>query len=122
MGVTTTCEIGTTYGGMVTLASLGIPGPVTSYRPSSDRVRTASGLLHERGWATAEWRFPLLTQAQIEALRDIVGNNASAAVFIKTPINEDRAPTVFECVVDWPEDETGTAFRLSFVALVEYST
>jgi hypothetical protein len=117
MGVSVSCEIGTTLGGLATLTSLGISSPLASYRPQSEIVKMAGGNVVRRGFPTARWEWKYLSQAEIDILRTYC-TGGSASIFIATPINDGRAYDDFEGVMVWPEDETGTNFILDFTHLV----
>lgn len=121
MGLSTGCKIGATGASLATLASINVSYPVASYFTASERVKAGDGTFYGRGFDTAEWFWPYLSQAEIDVLRTYVTNSISAAIAITTPINNGRTYDDFDCVAEWPSDETGTDFRLRFSRLVEYT-
>jgi hypothetical protein len=116
-------KIGTTQGGMVTLASLGIPAPQNSFTPSStERVR-GDGAIIGQGWAEDEWHWGFLTQSQRTALRTYIPGRG-AHIFIRDLKDDGVTWKDFEVEAEWPKQEdrqTGrrVSFTLKFRAMVE---
>lgn len=61
--------------------------PDASFVPQGEVVRTLSGLGYARGYASAVWHFPIVTNAQRAILKAFC-SGASAEVYIETPTNE----------------------------------
>ena len=87
MAAATTYEIGTTLGGMVTLASLDIPVPESDFTDFSDSVKLGSGLTRGLGYPLVTWHYGFLYLAQWDALIFDFCPTASASIFIATPNN-----------------------------------
>lgn len=118
MGVSTGVKIGLTAGTRVTLASLSVSAPVASYKPAARVEQTGAKTFVRLGSASAKWSWPHLTQAEIDILRAYCPD-ASAEIYISTPINSGRVLTDFASTVKWKEgDESGTGFELEFFNLV----
>lgn len=115
-------KIGTTLGGMTLLSSLATPVPWPRATFSmGERTTVASGAARDLGWMSAEWLFPLLTDAQRDQLRTFC-TGASATVYIRTQ-DVDAVYRNYQAVLVWPDDEErrgGLVFdlRLRFRALV----
>jgi hypothetical protein len=113
-------KIGTTLGGMVTLASLGISAP--RYDPVTYAVtaKMASGLVVARGFRSSRWYWDRqLTRAEITAFRTYCPNT-SALVYISTPTNDAGTYDDFECIMFMnPENEKGFTFDIPFTQMIE---
>ncbi len=120
-------EIGASYGAMVNLESLtaAVNPPKSSFRPNSQRQQLGDGTVRGGGWATAEWRWGFVTQAQRDQLRTFC-TGASSEVYIKTRKNDADAYQVYTAVMIWPEVEEKIAgrrldFVIQFQNLQEYT-
>jgi hypothetical protein len=112
-------KIGTTFGGLATLASLGIPDPKSEYIPGAGKVRLASGQDRDLGAPVIRWHFGFLTYADRDTLRTYC-TGASGNIYIESRIN-DNVSTVhdafkdFLCIMHWPDEEKDAFFRVPFV-------
>lgn len=103
---------------------LELAAPKGVFLPYSQPLDLGSGGVRGAGWATAEWRWGFLTQAQRDDLRDVVAG-ASAPVAIYTTTNENADEYAFFVgQALWPAAENKDAgrrisFTLRFRALVE---
>jgi len=117
MGVSVSCEIGTTLGGLATLTSLGVSSPLAGPLIYAETKTMAGGNIVRRGFRYVDWEWKgFLSQTEIDILR--VYDNG-APIYISTPINNGRTYDAFVCTLNWPEDESGTAFKIRFTQLVE---
>lgn len=95
-------EIGTTQVNRVTLSSLGVPPPMTSYSPGAERRGLGDGNERELGWPVVTWSWLTLPHAARDALR-VYCTGPSAAAHIYTPLNDnDDAYYELSCKVVWP--------------------
>jgi hypothetical protein len=108
--------IGSTLGGMVTLASLGVPDPKSTWQPYSELVPLDSGKERGVGFPVATWQFGYLTRAQRNALRTFC-TGASAAVYIQTrKADNDDAYDDYSAIMVWPlAEDRDAGRRISFV-------
>jgi hypothetical protein len=115
-------KIGTTQGGMVTLASLKIPAPEQNFIPhSTERIR-GDGSIIGQGWAEDEWHWGFLTQSQRTALRTYIPGRG-AHIFIRDLKDDGVTWQDFEVEAEWPKQEDRQAgrrvgFTLKFRAMV----
>ncbi len=116
----TTFGIGTTYAGIASLKSLGLPAPLAPYRPGEAREIVSSGNAIDTGSPLVTWRFGFLTAAQRETLRDFCAG-ASASVYIWTKVNDSNEFRAFSAIMYWPEEENRAGGkRLDFVIEFRY--
>ena len=95
-------KIGTTLGGMVTLASLGVPAPQQVFTPFSQYIRLGDGSSKGVGFPTCEWSFGFLSEADRDALKSYCAG-ASATVYIRT-LDQDLDWQNYEALLIWPEN------------------
>lgn len=112
-----TFKIGLSQAGMVTLASLGIPEPLSGYQPYSQDFDQADAMVSGIGWATDTWRWAFLTLAQISSLR-LFCPGKSAQVYIQT-LTDGKIARQFSAILVWPKKETRTAGK-SLDVLLEF--
>lgn len=112
MGVSISCEIGTTSS-TATLASLGIPAPLTTFTKGIKTIMS-DGTIVYRGWQSTRWHWGFLGQAHIETLRAYSGT-----VYIITPNITRTNYILYTGIISFPEDESGTGFDIDFTHLVE---
>ncbi len=110
-----TFKIGLSQIGMVTLASLGIPEPLSGYQPYSQDFDQADAMVSGIGWATDTWRWAFLTLAQISALRTFCPGK-SARVYIQT-LSDGKIAREYLAILIWPKKETRTAGKALDVSL-----
>jgi hypothetical protein len=116
----TTYGIGTTLGGIVTLKSLNIPVPIAPYKLGDGRETLSSGKQINTGAPNLTWRWGFLTLAQRTVLRTYC-TGVSSDVFIWSKVNDLDAFRAFQCIMNWPEEESRTAAkRLDFDVLFTY--
>ena len=98
-------EIGTTSETMTNLGNLTTPvtAPRSAYLPYSKIVRLADGSARGLGFPQAQWTFPLITLEERDQLKTFC-TGASAAVYIRTKLNDDTYAD-FSAVMHWPEEE-----------------
>lgn len=109
-------KIGTTSGGMVTLASLGIPDPKGEYFNYSDLRNLGDGTVRGVGYPRAVWRWGFLSRADRDALRTYCTGVASSAIYIQTrTLDSTDVFDDFSATMIWPaEEERSAGRRLSF--------
>ena len=103
----TPCEIGTTLGNMVTLNSLGIDDPKTSYQPARVAVVLHSGAQKGIGYPYIVWSWGYLTHTQRETLKQgYCPNGISSVVYIKTrELANNFSSVTFQAHMHWPIEE-----------------
>lgn len=115
-------KIGTTLGGQVTLASLGISQPHPIWRGAVTSIKLGDNSARLLGAPVVEWDWGFITAAQRDALRTFCPG-ASAAVFITTPTTENissvqNASVQYSAMMIWPAPDTPedpqTGRRLNF--------
>ena len=95
-------EIGATQEAMVTLSSLGVPPPQTSYSPG-ERSALGSGHQRDMGFPVVTWYWRKLEHALRDTLRNSYCSGPSAEVAIKTSLNDnDDAYLELSCILHWP--------------------
>lgn len=111
-------EIGTSDSNLVNIETL-VTGttkklrpPKSFYEPFADYVDLVDASRKGVGWASAEWHWDYLTQAQRNALR-VYCTGASSTVYIRTRGNDSSDQYVYLTgTMIWPEgDEDKTAGR-----------
>lgn len=105
--------IGTTFAGMVTLQSLGIPDPSTPHEEYSTLVEAASGLPKGHGSLMHTWQWGFLTAAQRNILRTYIPG-VGATIYIRTLINDSDAWADYKVIATWPPEERYAGRRLDF--------
>ena len=121
-------QIGTTYGNLTNLESLTTPvdAPKSTFVPYSQYIQLGDGTVRGSGWATAEWRWGYMSQAQRNQLRTYC-TGASASVYINTRKNDTSdAYQVYTATMIWPQEEEKELGKridlvIRFVNMVEYS-
>ncbi len=116
-------KIGLTQGGLVTLASLGIPAPQHNFVPYSTERMDGSGAIVGQGWPEDEWYWGFLTQAQRAALRTYIPGRG-AHIFIRDLKDDGTTWKDFEVEAEWMKQEDRAAtrrlgFSIKFRAMVE---
>jgi hypothetical protein len=88
------------------------PGdPDWSFQPFSTSVRLANGILQGNGFPVAKWRWNGMSDPDRQLLRDVVGSNLSAEVYIRTATNEvdDVYGTIvfkaYSCIMNWTDTD-----------------
>lgn len=86
-----TFEIGSTLGGMVTLADLNPPviNPLGEFDEVSDTVVLGNGLVRGLGFPRARWVYGFILSNQFDQLASFVSSGVSGNVFIATRLNDD---------------------------------
>lgn len=85
--------------------------PDWSFKPFSTSTRLANKQLRGNGFPIAIWRWNGMSQANRQVLRDLIGTDLSAPMYIRTATNEidvygDIVYKAFSCTMNWtPEDE-----------------
>ena len=112
-------------GGLVTLASLGIPNPHPIYRTGVQTVKLGDNSARVLGAPIVEWHWGFTQQSWRDTLRTYC-TGASADVFIVTPTTENvssvpNASQRFECQMIWPApdkpEDPQTGRRLEFALI-----
>lgn len=106
-------RIGTTLGGMQTLDSIliaeGSVDPDWSFQPYSQSIRLGSGQVKGQGFSIAKWRWNIMSDDNREVLRDFVGDELSATVYIRTATNETIDGEIvyadFQAIMNWPDQD-----------------
>lgn len=109
-------------GGMVTLASLGLPSPLADFLEFSQEDPMGDGTVQGNGWSEAEWHFGYLTAVQYAALAAF-RTGKTTQVYIR---HRKRGNTYDDYLANmvWPERERWESncvvdFTIRFIALVE---
>jgi hypothetical protein len=110
-------------GGLVTLASIGIPNPHPVYKTGVNKVKLGNNTARVLGSPVVEWRWGFLAQAQRDILRTYC-TGGSATVYITT-VTVDKVSSVpngaqtFLAMLWWPDpdvpEDPQTGRRLDFV-------
>lgn len=103
-------EIGSSIGGMVTLASLGIPAPQCDYIPFTESVNALDGSVVGLGKPATQWHWGFLQASQRTALRAYC-SGSSAVVYIRSRA-DDNAFYEYEAVLVWPANEERVGGRV----------
>lgn len=119
-------QIGTTLENLTNIEELPTPLPdmKSTYKAYAETVTLGNGEIFGRGFASAEWRWNLLTRLQRDQLR-VFCPGASAAVYIKTRVNDNADEyKIFKAIMQFPiEEEKDASVRLdvtiTFTHLVE---
>jgi len=121
-----TFEIGLTFGGMVTLKSIGVKNPLDEPVSCSETRELADGSVLEVGWAVCIWHWDYIDKAQFTTLKNFFTTN-NVYLYIKTRDDADAynvyyALATFPVQKDWT---TGNAnarkvkdFSITFKKLV----
>ena len=115
-------QIGGTLLGMVTLESLGITEPETSFNPYSQEIILGDGTVFGMGWGEGEWHWNFLTAAQ-KAILKTYCTGQSAVICIRTRKNDNTFAN-FEAVAVWTHADKLRAsrtldFTLRFQRMIE---
>lgn len=94
-------KIGTSQGGLVTLASLGIPAPKNNFVPFATYIDLATGATQGNGWASDEWTWGFIKDAWRASLRIYIPS-AGAHIFIRDLKDDGTTWKDFEVEVEWP--------------------
>ncbi len=122
-------DVSFTGANLVNLESLStaVNPPRSSFKEYSQRVGLGDGKIRGLGWATANWRWGFLSQAERNKLRTFC-TGASNRVYIRTRKNDSSdAYNYYEAVMVWGEEERDHSIRLDFelvfrdLSLVEVS-
>lgn len=86
------------------------PGdPDWSFQPYSTSVRLADGTLQGNGFPIAKWRWRGMNDIDRETLRDFVGSNLSAEIYIRTATNETSSGAIvyksFFGIMNWTDTD-----------------
>jgi hypothetical protein len=83
--------------------------PDWSFQPYSRSIRLGDGQLKGQGFPIAKWRWNGLSDYNRETLRDFVGSNLSATVFIRTATNETNSGDIvyknYEAIMNWSDQD-----------------
>lgn len=84
--------------------------PDWSFQPYSVATRLGNGILHGNGFPIAKWRWNGLVEEHRQTLKDLIGDDLSAAGYIRTATNEvnvygDRVYKAFSCIMEWMETD-----------------
>lgn len=84
--------------------------PDWSFQPFSTSVRLANGLLRGNGFPIAVWRWNGISLEHRQILRDLIGTDLSAAMYIRTATNEidiydALVYKAYACIMNWPETD-----------------
>jgi hypothetical protein len=107
----------------INLESLATPldAPRSNFVDYSRVILLGDGTLRGAGWATGEWRWGYMSQAQRNQLRTFC-TGASAAVYVRTRENDTSdAYQYYTATMIWPTDgeEKAHGKRLDFVAVFQ---
>ncbi len=92
-------KIGTTLLNMVTLESLGITEPETSFNPFSAEIVLGDGTTRGMGWGEGDWHWNFLTASQKATLKTYL-TGQSSAIYICTRKNDGTFAN-FAAVAVW---------------------
>jgi len=84
--------------------------PDWSFQPYSTSVRLANGILRGNGFPVAVWRWNGLSLTHRQVLRDLIGTDLSAAMYIRTATNEidiygDLVFQAYSCIMNWTDQD-----------------
>jgi hypothetical protein len=109
-------KIGTTFGGKVTLASLGIKDPLWEFVPYSKTFDLGDGTQRGGGWPVTIWHWGFLPSAKRDVLKAYCPG-ASAIIHITTP-NNALANIGYQAIMVWPARETKVAGRVLDISIM----
>jgi hypothetical protein len=97
--------------------------PDWSFQPYSQTQRAGNGQLKGHGFPVAKWRWNAIADIDREALKDFVGADLSAELYIRTATNETADGVItfktFSCILNWPsEDEDFQADKVLGLILI----
>lgn len=103
-------ELGTTIDDITDLMALGLAAyPRGSYRPFSDAIRDANGVLHGVGFPVAEWHWDIMKPGESDILAEFLDGALSAPVFIRTRLNRlatnEYTWATYSAVMNWPSGD-----------------
>ena len=125
--MTTQYKIGTTLGGMATLASISVTDPQASPVAYAEYTELGNGLVRGSGWYVCEWRWARLYQSEVNALQAYCPGTSRDDIFIRT-LNRGGSWNTYTGIVIWPRVEPAEAsdcyfdFVITFRSLVEQAT
>ena len=104
------CAYASGVGGLVTLASLGVPNPHPVWIPSVSRAKLGDNSARLLGAQTVTWQWGFASQVARDALRAYC-TGASASVFIISPTTETistvpNASQRYQATMIWPAPDT----------------
>jgi len=103
-------EIGSSFGGMVTLFSLDILAPRCDYIPYAASVVLGDGQVFGIGKPATQWHWGFLTAAQRASLRSYC-SGSSATVYIRSRA-DDNAFYEYSAILVWPANEERVGGRV----------
>lgn len=100
-------KIGSTLGGMQTLAELGIiANPNPDYRQFAEVVEDGTGRTRGQGSRMAVWHWDVMRKGESDILAGFLSGDLSAPVYIRTRLNRlsggDYTWATFSCIMHWP--------------------
>ena len=107
-------KIGTTYGGLTSLASLTppIPYPYHDFTNFSALHNLADGGSRGNGSPMIKWSWKFLTRAQRTLLRTYCVSPATSATIYIAQLNSEGSETAYLCKMNWPPTEDYQAERV----------
>lgn len=103
-------EIGSSYIGMATLASLGLPAPRCDFVPFADYATLGDGSVMGLGKPATQWHWGFLQDAQRETLKTYCAGS-SAVVYIRSRA-DDNEFYEYEATLVWPANEERAGGRV----------
>jgi hypothetical protein len=97
-------QIGNTEETMVDIYTLTRAAPHAGYRPYSTVIRLGDGTQQGNGFPIVTWHWASVTVAERDALIGDLGDDLSAARFIRTRLPDNSFAT-FECIMHRPTGE-----------------
>lgn len=88
----------------VTLASLGVPDPLRSYKPYSKVRSLGDGGVRRAGWPVAVWHWSFLTSDQRTALKAYCAGAYAQNIYIHT-IDESNSWVYAKTIMIWSPDD-----------------
>lgn len=125
--MTTDYKIGTSLGGMSTLASLSITDPQALPVHYAEQVILGDGTARGLGWKQCEWRWARLYLAEVNVLQAYCPSSSASPIYIKT-LNRGGGFQAYSATMIWPQVEPAGQsdcyfdFVIRFTELVEAST
>jgi hypothetical protein len=95
-----------------------VPFPQASYKPYAETEDLGDLTKLGIGWPSAEWRFPILTLAQRNQLREFC-LTAAAWVYIRT-IDDGANYNDYLAVMIWPVDESAIHAGMVFDLVIRF--
>lgn len=97
--------------------------PDWSFQAYSTNIRLGNGLLKGMGYPVIRWRWRAMSDANREILKEFVGSNLSAPIYIRSATNETNEGAItfatYYGVMNWPaQDEDFQADKILDLVII----